>query len=121
MRTPTGGSNIHLWVLLVEVEPLPGGPYEHLSKPGAFVNAIVQALTAEDAQEDLTGTLEEMGFRIIEVLETEKYSLRYPRHRWSRGIREMAKRAEETGWPQIGSFYTYEQRKENELGGGPGG
>jgi hypothetical protein len=113
IRMPTGGSNVHLWVLLVEVEPIPGGPYEHLEAPGAYVNVTVHALTAEDARGDLADTVEEIGFQVVEVLETERYSLRYPRHRWSREIRELACRAEETGWPQVGSFYVYEQRDDD--------
>jgi hypothetical protein len=100
----------NLWVSLLEVIPIPGMGNEREDIPGAFVNGVVPAASAADAEEAFAAALQELGFLMVQAQDTENLQDRRTADRGlSKEIKQLARRARQYGGAQFGSFYTWDR------------
>lgn len=94
-----------IWISLLEVSPLPGSEYEEWGP--AFVNALVAASSAWEAELFFEQSLRDLGWELLNAGETEDFELRRARFEVHAEIRQLADRARATGEVQYDYFHTW--------------
>lgn len=97
-----------VWISLLEIEPL---SREDEDCAGAFVNGLVVAKSAADAEALFCEAVKELGWKMIAVEETEEFEARTRSFKVPQDVRRLARLAERQKCAQFGTFFTYDHKK----------
>jgi len=93
-----------IWISLLQVEALPGTEY---AGEEAYVNAVVPAGSAKEAESVFAQALLELGWRLVTAEDLQEFSERCAQYEVDDEIKELARVAASTGMVQFHTFHTW--------------